>query len=71
MFDFYLESLCFKYSFNYATWQCAVHGFSSIKNLAMIRKQLFKTRLSKSKGMLPKRSALLIAYKRHNEIYLL
>lgn len=45
----------FKYSFNYATWESAVHGFSSIKNLAMVRKQLFNNRLVKPGKMFSKR----------------
>ena len=29
------------YSFNFATWESAIHGFSTVNNLRLIRKQLF------------------------------
>jgi hypothetical protein len=34
--------LIWKYTFNYATWQSAIEGFASIKNLKQVRKKLFE-----------------------------
>lgn len=42
-------------SLNFATWESAVYGFGSAKNLGKVRKQLFKERLPKSKYSVPRR----------------
>lgn len=43
-----LESNGADIRFNYATWESAVYGIGSSKQLGPIRKQLFKSRLPKS-----------------------
>lgn len=44
--------------FNYATWESAVYGFASAKNLYKTRKEIFKTRLPKPTYKAPKRTGL-------------
>ncbi|CAF0812957.1 unnamed protein product [Brachionus calyciflorus] len=43
-------------SFNYATWESAVYGFASAKNLGKIRRELFKTRLPKPEYRVSKKT---------------
>jgi len=44
---------------NFATWESAVYGFASAKNLPKIRKEMFKFRLAKPTHPAPKRTGLL------------
>ena len=51
----------FKVHCNFATWESAVYGFASAKNLPKIRKEMFKFRLAKPTHPAPKRFMALTA----------